>query len=151
MQKKNIFPQNAFLNIKTDNIIGFQEKCHFFAKNWRKSPKIGENRRKLANIYSDQNIDLWSPCFFRQLPPRSFVGLTRLKSLALHTFNADWTSMALEPDYESLVGLNSLEALDLSHNNLASMPAGLLCPLMKIVTVSLLKICKILLELVLHG
>ena len=36
--------------------------------------------------------------------------------------------MSLEPDYESLIGLNLLERLDLSHNNLASMPAGLLCP-----------------------
>ena len=72
---------------------------------------------------------------FRQLPPRSFVGLTRLKTLSVHTFNADWTSMSLEPDYESLIGLNLLEDLDLSNNNLASMPAGLLCPLVNIVSV----------------
>jgi hypothetical protein len=73
----------------------------------------------------------------RQLPPRSFVGLTRLKTLSIHTYNADWTSMSLEPDYESLIGLSLLEDLDLSHNNLASMPAGLLCPLVNIVQVSL--------------
>jgi Leucine-rich repeat (LRR) protein len=44
--------------------------------------------------------------------------------------------MSLEPDYESFIGLNLLEGLDLSHNNLASMPAGLFCPLVNIVTVN---------------
>ena len=44
--------------------------------------------------------------------------------------------MSLEPDYESLIGLNLLERLDLSHNNLASMPAGLLCPLVNIIKVN---------------
>ena len=63
------------------------------------------------------------------------MGLTRLKSLSVHTFNADWTSMSLEPDYESLIGLNLLEKLDLSHNNLATMPAGLLCPLVNLISV----------------
>ncbi len=44
--------------------------------------------------------------------------------------------MSLEPDYESFIGLNLLEGLDLSHNNLASMPAGLFCPLVNIVKVN---------------
>jgi hypothetical protein len=29
-----------------DPNIGFQEERQFFAENWRKSPKIGKNRRK---------------------------------------------------------------------------------------------------------
>ena len=75
-------------------------------------------------------------CKIRQLPPRSFVSLTRLKSLSIHTHNADWTNLNLEPDYESLVGLDLLESLDLSINNLNKFPPGLLCPLTHIQTVN---------------
>lgn len=44
--------------------------------------------------------------------------------------------MALEPDYESLIGLDLLEHLDLTNNNLASMPGGFLCPLVNIASVN---------------
>ncbi|TRY62905.1 hypothetical protein TCAL_07138, partial [Tigriopus californicus] len=68
-------------------------------------------------------------CKIRQLPPRSFVSLARLKTLSINTFNADWTSLVLEPDYESFVGLDLLESLDLTNNNVHSLPPGLFCPL----------------------
>eukprot|EP00095_Tigriopus_kingsejongensis_P004367 maker-scaffold57_size444674-snap-gene-2.12 protein:Tk04367 transcript:maker-scaffold57_size444674-snap-gene-2.12-mRNA-1 annotation:"slit homolog 3 protein" len=68
-------------------------------------------------------------CKIRQLPPRSFVGLARLKQLSINTFNADWTSLVLEPDYESFVGLDLLESLDLNDNNIHRLPPGLFCPL----------------------
>jgi len=77
-----------------------------------------------------------SYCKIRQLPPRSFVGLTRLRKLSIHTHNSDWTSLSLQPDYEALVGLDLLETLDLSDNNMQLMPAGLLCPLVNIKTVN---------------
>ena len=76
-------------------------------------------------------------CKIRQLPPRSFVSLDRLRSLTINTFNADWTSLELEPDYESLIGLEQLQLLDLSLNNIRQLPPGLLCPLNNIKTVNL--------------
>ena len=77
-----------------------------------------------------------SYCKIRQLPPRSFVGLTRLRRLSIHTHNSDWTSLTLQPDYEALVGLDLLETLDLSDNNMEFMPRGLLCPLVNVKTVN---------------
>jgi Leucine-rich repeat (LRR) protein len=76
-------------------------------------------------------------CKIRQLPPRSFVSLERLTSLTINSYNADWTSLELEPDYESLIGLEQLKFLDLSLNNVRQLPHGLFCPLNNIQTVNL--------------
>ena len=76
-------------------------------------------------------------CKIRQLPPRSFVSLSRLKRLSINTFNADWTSLVLEPDYESLIGLDLLESFDLSDNNIQKLPPGLFCPLTNVKKVNL--------------
>ena len=68
-------------------------------------------------------------CKLRTLPPRTFVGLRGLKSLKINTHNEDWTSLQMEPDYETLVGLQSLDLLDMQLNNLHHIPPGFLCPL----------------------
>ena len=68
-------------------------------------------------------------CKLRTLPPRTFVGLRGLKSLKINTHNEDWTSLQMEPDYETLVGLQSLDLLDMQLNNLHHVPPGFLCPL----------------------
>jgi hypothetical protein len=41
---------NCYIGRQQTRIIGFQEKRHIFAQNWRKLAKIGENWRKLAKI-----------------------------------------------------------------------------------------------------
>ena len=68
-------------------------------------------------------------CKLRTLPPRTFVGLSSLSRLVIHTHNQDWTSLQMQPDYESLVGLERLHSLDMQWNNLHQIPAGFFCPL----------------------
>jgi hypothetical protein len=50
--------------IFSPKIVENRRKLAKIADNWRKSPKTGENRRKLAKIAEncDHNIDPWSPC-----------------------------------------------------------------------------------------
>lgn len=70
-----------------------------------------------------------SYCKLRTLPPRTFVGLRDLANLVIHTHNEDWTSLQMEPDYESLVGLERLQRMDMRLNNLHEIPPGFFCPL----------------------
>lgn len=76
-------------------------------------------------------------CKLRTLPPRTFVGLRGLSSLVIHTHNEDWTSLQMDPDYESLVGLERLKRLDMQLNNLHRLPPGFFCPLKNLVHIDL--------------
>ena len=89
----------------------------FFFESQLRSDHFGS----LGNL---ANLEI-SFCKLRTLPPRTFVGLQGLRTLKIHTHNKDWTSLRMEPDYESLVGLAHLETLDMQLNNLHYMPAGM--------------------------
>lgn len=78
-----------------------------------------------------------SYCKLRTLPPRTFVGLRQLTHLVIHTHNEDWTSLQMEPDYESLVGLDRLQHLDMQLNNLHHIPPGFFCPLKNLAHIEL--------------
>ena len=47
----------------------------------------------------------------------------------IQTHNEDWTSLEMSPDYESLIGLERLQTLDMKLNNIQKVPPGFLCPL----------------------
>ena len=98
-------------------------KCSdmFFHESQLKSEHFGAlpNLEKLS-------IDF---CKIRQVPARAFAGLSNLKSLSLQSHNADWSSVLMEMDIDSLKRIPALEDLSLAHNNLWSVPAGLLCDL----------------------
>ena len=68
-------------------------------------------------------------CKIRQVPARAFAGLSNLKSLSLQSHNADWSSVLMEMDIDSLKRIPALEELTLANNNLWSVPAGILCDL----------------------
>ena len=82
----------------------------------------------LGSLSSLDDLEI-SFCKLRTLPPRTFVGLSGLSRLVIHTHNQDWTSLQMQPDYESLVGLERLHSLDVQWNNLHSLPPGFFCPL----------------------
>ena len=75
-------------------------------------------------------------CKVRHLPGRAFAGLSNLQKLTLQSHNSEWSSVQMEVDAHSLHHLDSLELLDLSHNNLWSLPAGVLCDLAKLKAVN---------------
>ena len=123
----DVVPANG---IKNAGAIRMNIECSdvFFFESQLRSDHLG-------NLDRLQDLEI-SYCKIRQLPPRSFVGLTRLRKLAIHTHNSDWPSLSLEPDYESLVGLDLLETLDLTYNNLHRLPRGFLCTLVNLKTVN---------------
>ena len=89
-----------------------------------------------GSLDSLANLEI-SFCQLRTLPPRTFVGLQGLTSLKIHTHNKDWTSLQMEPDYESLVGLEQLQSLDMQLNNLHHIPPGFFCPLKNLAHIEL--------------
>ncbi len=73
-------------------------------------------------------------CKLRHLPPGSFQGLTSLTELSINSHNADWglQSVLMDLDKDTFAKLDKLSALDLSSNNLWSLPPGSLCHLDKL-------------------
>ena len=68
-------------------------------------------------------------CKIRHVPARAFAGLSNLKSLSLQSHNADWSSVLMDLDMDSFKRAFALEELILSHNNLWSLPPGMMCGL----------------------
>lgn len=69
-------------------------------------------------------------CKIRKIPKRVWSSLDFLKSLVLETHNGDWSSSyGLEVESGGFEGLARLETLNLSWNNIWSLPDTLFCPL----------------------
>uniref|UniRef100_A0A336LWU3 CSON003960 protein n=1 Tax=Culicoides sonorensis TaxID=179676 RepID=A0A336LWU3_CULSO len=68
-------------------------------------------------------------CKIRYVPSMVFSNVRDLRSLSLKTHNSDWSAMSLEFHPESFRGLTELKMLDLSDNNIWSLPPDVFCPL----------------------
>lgn len=69
-------------------------------------------------------------CKIGNLTEGSFKGLKELKNLTLRTHNTDWSSMNLDIAQNVFTDeMSQLERLDLSQNNMWSVPDGIVCPL----------------------
>jgi Leucine-rich repeat (LRR) protein len=66
-------------------------------------------------------------CKLRHLPAAAFSGLTNLKKLVIQSHNADWSSILMELDKDTFQKMSNLRMLDMSFNNLWSLPGGSLC------------------------
>ncbi|EAT48324.1 AAEL000633-PA [Aedes aegypti] len=72
-------------------------------------------------------------CKIANLSDGSFRGLKELMNLTLRTHNTDWSSVSLEiAPHVFNSELSKLEQLDLSQNNMWSIPDGMICPLTKL-------------------
>jgi Leucine-rich repeat (LRR) protein len=72
-------------------------------------------------------------CKIGNLTDGSLKGLKELQNLTLRTHNDDWSSMTLDiAPYVFNDELASLRRLDLSHNNMWSVPDGMICPLINL-------------------
>ncbi|GAB0090886.1 Toll-like receptor [Sergentomyia squamirostris] len=69
-------------------------------------------------------------CKLSNLTDGTFRGLTSLKNLTVRTHNSDWSAMSLEVGQDVFTDeLDGLESLDLSDNNMWTIPDGMICPL----------------------
>ncbi|KAG5673229.1 hypothetical protein PVAND_003293 [Polypedilum vanderplanki] len=68
-------------------------------------------------------------CKFTKLQSEYFLGLSGLRNLSIRTQNIHWPSLNLEIDASTFNFLKNLVRLDLSTNNIWSLPDGLFCSL----------------------
>lgn len=68
-------------------------------------------------------------CKIRYIPASVFAPLKELRALTLKTHNSEWSAMTMEFHQDSFKGLGEMRQLDLSDNNIRSLPAEVFCPL----------------------
>ena len=78
-------------------------------------------------------------CKIRQIPKEAFRGLEHLHKLTINSHNSEWSSILMDMDKDSFAGLNNLQSLDLSYNNVWSLPLDSLCPVPKLKTLNMSK------------
>ncbi|KFM59381.1 Protein toll, partial [Stegodyphus mimosarum] len=71
------------------------------------------------------------------IPPMAFNGVSQLTNLTVRSRNVQNGDYALKLSAETFSQLQLLERLDLSENNVDSLPQTLLCPLRRLVTLNL--------------
>ena len=123
------------LDYKRDLTLEHQEELRLTSKlNLTCSDVFFESKLRSDHFGSLQELEELDieHCKIRTLPPRAFVGLSNLQELSIQTFNSDWSEVLLHIDYEAFVGLDRLESIKLSDNNIAELPAALLCPLSRL-------------------
>ena len=84
-----------------------------------------------------QSLDLDS-CKIRRVPALAFSGLSDLKSLTLRSRNTEWPAMIMELEGEdAFTGLESLRHLNLTQNNIWTLPPESLCGLQSLTSLNL--------------
>lgn len=68
-------------------------------------------------------------CKIRRIPSLAFSGLSGLQDLVIRTHNSEWSAMVMELEADAFTGLNSLRTLNLTMNNLWSVPGSTFCGL----------------------
>ena len=121
LQSESEFDVVVDRDVTKAKTIGIKCSDVFFFESQLKSEHFG-------NLPQLEHLEI-EFCKIRHLPSRAFAGLSNLKSLSLNSHNAEWSSVVLDIDARSLNMLHKLQSLDLSQNNLWSLPGSALCDL----------------------
>ena len=78
-------------------------------------------------------------CKIRHMPSRAFVGLEKLQTLKINSHNREWSSILMDMDKEVFADLISLDRLDLSFNNIWSLPLQSICSMPKLKSLNMSK------------
>ena len=77
-------------------------------------------------------------CKIRNIPALAFTGLSGLVELNVETRNSEWSSaMVMEVEKDAFMGLNDLRKLNLTKNNLWTLPPSAFCGLASLTTLNL--------------
>ncbi|XP_075227517.1 toll-like receptor Tollo [Lycorma delicatula] len=87
-----------------------------------------ESNSLITQLRSLRQLEL-EFCKIRYVPPAVLSASRDLRILSLRTHNTDWSAMTMELHADSFRGLPQLKTLDLSENNIWTVPNELFCPL----------------------
>lgn len=82
----------------------------------------------LSNLRRLQELQV-EYCKIRFVPSLILSNLFDLRKFSLKTHNSDWSAMNLEFHRDSFHGLNNLNVLDLTDNNIWTLPNDVFCPM----------------------
>eukprot|EP00095_Tigriopus_kingsejongensis_P011072 maker-scaffold23_size669530-snap-gene-4.7 protein:Tk11072 transcript:maker-scaffold23_size669530-snap-gene-4.7-mRNA-1 annotation:"slit homolog 2" len=117
--------EEVFLGQTEKRIDHLNVKCSdiFFSES-EVGPELfkGEMNRNLESLTIHY-------CKIKDIPSNTFVHLQSLRRLAIQSHNEEWDGSIMEVEPHALRALASLEQLDLSFNNIWTLPNGLICDL----------------------
>lgn len=76
-------------------------------------------------------------CKIRRIPSLAFSGLSGLADLTIRSHNSEWSAMVMELESDSFTGLNSLRTLNITKNNLWTVPSTTFCGLTSLTVLNL--------------
>ncbi|CAL4123108.1 unnamed protein product, partial [Meganyctiphanes norvegica] len=94
------------------------------------------SHQHLAGFINLQELTM-EHCKIKHLKEDAFHSLGHLQSLVLRTRNFDWSEMKLKIDSAAFNSLKKLKSLDLSTNNIESIPLQTMCQMHSLITLNI--------------
>lgn len=114
---------------QTDRIAELKLECNellFFVSSLDMPPNQPADRGFLSALRKLVHLQI-NYCKMKHLPALILANMPNLRSFTLRTHNTDWSAMNLEVHPQSFSGLNEMRKIELSHNNIWSVPNEVFC------------------------
>ena len=95
------------------------------------------NETFIYKLISTSSQSLLQILILLQIPSSAFSGLTHLEDLIVATRNYEWASVVMELEPDAFTGLNNLKRLNLTQNNLWTLPPSVFCNLLSLTSLNL--------------